>query len=189
MGSRAAERVALMSIHPHYAEAILKGTKRIEFRKRALACDVRTVVVYATAPVKAIVGEFTIDDIVVATPTRLWNLHGSVGGIDRSSYREYYAGSTRAAGILVKASRRYKRPVPLAELSPMPTTPQSFSYLPAGSLDQVRALARGDRSLLARVADSLGHAVKSAVPSRPRAAIIPMPTNSHDVDRPVAAQG
>lgn len=30
-------RIALMSIHPQYARAILDGTKEVEFRKRPLA--------------------------------------------------------------------------------------------------------------------------------------------------------
>ncbi len=44
--------IALMSIHPQYANAIVEGTKRVEFRKRPLARNVTHVIVYATAPVK-----------------------------------------------------------------------------------------------------------------------------------------
>ena len=39
-----------MSIHPVYANAILTGDKKVEFRKRRLAADVTHVLVYATAP-------------------------------------------------------------------------------------------------------------------------------------------
>src|SRR5690606_16414773 len=53
MGTRATGRHALMSIRPEYAERILAGTKRIEFRKRPLASDITDVIVYATTPVRA----------------------------------------------------------------------------------------------------------------------------------------
>ena len=60
MDSSSARRIALMSIHPGYAEAILSGRERAEFRKRPLAEDVRTVLIYATAPVSAMSGWFTV---------------------------------------------------------------------------------------------------------------------------------
>ena len=48
-----------MSIHPQYADAIVAGRKRAEFRKRPLAADIDVVLIYATAPVRAIIGWFT----------------------------------------------------------------------------------------------------------------------------------
>ena len=59
MDTPAAGRVAVMSIHPRYAEAILSGQKRVEFRKRRLAPDVTTVLVYATQPVGVLVGRLS----------------------------------------------------------------------------------------------------------------------------------
>ncbi len=61
MASAAIGRVALFSIHPQYAEAILAGTKSVEFRRTPLADDVTHVVVYATAPTKMVVGIFEVD--------------------------------------------------------------------------------------------------------------------------------
>ena len=52
MDSQTNYRVALMAIQPGYAEAILAGVKTVEFRKRALAPDIETVLVYETSPDK-----------------------------------------------------------------------------------------------------------------------------------------
>ena len=130
-----------MSIHPAYAEAILDGRKRVEFRKRPMAPDIDTVLVYATAPVQRIVGEFTTTRSVAATPTELWEQASPAAGIAAADYFRYYAGSAMAVGIVIDSARRYDRPVSLPELTPTPATPQSFAYLGTGVLDAVRIAA------------------------------------------------
>jgi predicted transcriptional regulator len=48
----------LLSIKPKYVKAILNGTKKYELRKSAFRCkeDIERVYIYATSPVKKIVG-------------------------------------------------------------------------------------------------------------------------------------
>lgn len=65
------ERVAVMPIHPRYANAILGGTKSAEFRKRRLAPDIQRIVVYETAPTSLIVGEFWIGKTVLGSPDEI----------------------------------------------------------------------------------------------------------------------
>jgi predicted transcriptional regulator len=141
-----------MAIHPGYADAILDGRKRVEFRKRSLAVDVSTVLMYATAPVKRIVGEFTVDRTLTTSPEELWGAVGSVGVIDEASYTAYFAGFHTATGILVSAPRRYHVAIPLAALDPTPAAPQSVTYLRGSQLAQLRRLAHADhRSSLVRL--------------------------------------
>lgn len=176
MGARPAGRVALMAIHPRYAEAILDGCKHVEFRKRPLASDVRTVVIYATAPVKRVVGEFTVDRIVIASPEALWEVAGSVGGIDKPSYYGYYAASDTAIGILVGVARRYPFGLPLHALNPEPAVPQSFAYLPADQFAQLRELVGVDsRPILARLAAGLAAVLRAAMPRHAMPPVIPLP--------------
>ncbi|MBD5784618.1 hypothetical protein IF650_00345 [Cellulosimicrobium terreum] len=129
MGAPAAGRVAVMSIKPQYTEAILAGTKLVEFRKRRLAPDVSTVLMYATMPVAKVVGAFEIVGYDVASPTVVWERHKSHAGIARAGYREYYRGATSAVGILLRDARRLARPLTLAELDVNLSVPQSFVYL------------------------------------------------------------
>jgi predicted transcriptional regulator len=135
----AARRVALMAIHPRYADAILDGRKQVEFRKRPLAADVRIVVIYATAPVSKIVGEFTVGETLFASPRKLWSSVGRIGCIDRASYDAYYAGVRRAVGIVAASPWRYESPLALCDLEVSPCIPQSFVYLPAHALEELRA--------------------------------------------------
>jgi len=129
MGTPAAGRVALMSIHPRFAEAILSGAKGIEFRKRRLAPDVSTVLIYATRPVGMIVGVFEVGGYDIDSASALWTRHRHHAGIVRKDYRDYFRGSKRAVGILVRDPRALSRPVALRELDASLTAPQSFRYI------------------------------------------------------------
>lgn len=129
MGSSAARRVALMALHPRYAEAILSGRKRAEFRKRPLAADVDVVLIYATAPVSAIVGWFKVRDTVKTTLKDMWCLLHAEGDICWSDFWDYFAGYDEGVALLVGEVGRLVRPVALSEIRPVPATPQSFSYI------------------------------------------------------------
>ena len=131
MGRSSAERVALMAIHPRYADAILDGTKRVEFRKRRLAEDIRTVLIYATAPVSRVVGRFTIDDIIEATPGHIWEAYGEIGVIEEDAFFGYYGDAAAAVAILVADAERFSAPLALADIKARPAVPQSFAYLAA----------------------------------------------------------
>ena len=123
-----------MAIHPRYADAILDGTKQVEFRKRRVAPDITKVLIYATSPIQKVVGSFTISDIVVDAPDLIWDEFGEFGVIERAAFAEYYATSDAAVAIRVEGTERFERPLALSELEPSPSIPQSFSYLPTSVL-------------------------------------------------------
>lgn len=131
MGGGPTERVALMSIHLRWADAIMSGEKRVEFRKRRLAADIQTVLVYATAPVSKVIGQFRVDDVVSDTPEAIWAQFGSLGVIGRDDFFAYYEGSSAAIAIVVANARRFEDPLALADIEPRPAVPQSFAYLSA----------------------------------------------------------
>jgi predicted transcriptional regulator len=128
VGEEATERVALLSIHPHHANAILAGEKRVEFRTRRLAEDIRLVLIYATQPTSAIVGWFEVGETVRASPTRLWLEYRSTGCISRADYRRYFAGRRFGFGIEVRNASRM-RPTPLSKLRSTLRPPQFVKYL------------------------------------------------------------
>lgn len=151
MGERSAGRVALMAIQPAYAQAILDGSKRIEFRKRRLAADIDTVLIYESAPTKRIVGHFTIERTELATPQRLWRSFGSVGSIAQADYLTYYGNSERAVGLVISHAERYMYPVALEELRDRPAVPQSFCYLPVSVLSEAQSLQAVDPARIDRI--------------------------------------
>jgi predicted transcriptional regulator len=132
-----------MAIHPRYAQAILAGTKAIEFRKRALAPDIHTVLIYETMPTQLIVGEFDLESHEFDAPAGLWRRFKAVAGIDAAAYDSYFAGHPRAVGMKIAAVRRYDHPVALSDLTSPPSVPQSFTYVDAETLAKVRDVADG----------------------------------------------
>ena len=54
----------LLSIKPEYVNKIVAGKKKYEFRKFHCREDVDTIVIYATAPVKQVIGEVSIISII-----------------------------------------------------------------------------------------------------------------------------
>jgi predicted transcriptional regulator len=164
-----------MAIHPKYADAILDGDKHVEFRKRPLAPDVATVIIYATMPVKRIVGEFSIVRTLNGSPSELWQAVGADGAIDVESYAAYYSGSVTAVGIVVSGARRYPQTVALAQLTPEPAVPQSYTYVTGHQVELIRDLAGADpRPAMARLAGALSALARAALPQR-IAAVFPLP--------------
>lgn len=122
-------RIALMSIHPRYANAIVNGTKRVEFRKRPLAQDVTHVVVYATVPVKAVIAAFEVRGQQISSPTDLWRQFRAVAGISKRDFFAYYADNALGVGIEVGQVFTPSEPLSLCEDFGIARPPQSYQYI------------------------------------------------------------
>jgi predicted transcriptional regulator len=109
-------KTVLMSIKPTYARRIFDGTKRFELRRAPvkLALGDR-VIVYESAPTKAVVGFFWVVDVVRDGPSVLWRRHRNDFGIDRGDFFAYFEGKETAHAIQVGALQRID-PVPLDTL-------------------------------------------------------------------------
>jgi predicted transcriptional regulator len=122
--------VALLSIRPHYAEAILSGEKRVEFRKTPFARKVRYAVIYATKPVGKVLGWFKVDGVEAMSPTELWWRFKRCGGICESDFNDYYADADLGYAIRVGETVRFRQAKSLCEVCDSGQAPQSFRYLP-----------------------------------------------------------
>ena len=140
-----------MSIRPEYANAIMAGRKRVEFRKRRLRADVRVVLVYASAPVQRVIGYFTIGEVDEGKPAELWKKYQRVGCIDESSFNSYYAGAKSGVAIGVDCVTLLDEPVRLSAIRRDLVPPQSFCYLDMDVVTasiRVQQKVRSTRSLL-----------------------------------------
>lgn len=129
MDSPAIGRHVVMSVHPRYAEAIMDGRKKVEFRKRRLADDVTVVWVYATAPIQRIVGYFEVEATHTAEPADLWRRFKEVGCINQADFDHYYAHSSTGAGITIRRAVRLDVPALITDLLPSGVPPQSYAYV------------------------------------------------------------
>lgn len=124
----------LLSIKPEYAEKILDGTKKFEFRRRVhTRLEVETVVIYATMPVGRVVGEFSIKCIHSAAPAVIWDRTRSQAGITREFYRRYFSGRKTAHAIEIREAKRYSEPQPLNKFLTSGIAPQSYAYISSAS--------------------------------------------------------
>ncbi|PIT38710.1 ASCH domain-containing protein [Snodgrassella alvi] len=120
----------LMSIKPEYAEKILNGDKKFEFRKMLPKNkDVEKVIIYATLPVGMVIGEFEISDFISMSPSKLWQLTKKRAGISKSFFDDYFNNRETAHAIGVGEVRRYMRGKSIEEFLNKNQAPQSFYYV------------------------------------------------------------
>src|SRR5262245_39004709 len=96
----------LLSVKPRFAEAILDGEKKFEFR-RAVFRDpgVERVVLYASSPVQRVIGEFEVESIVAMDPESLWQHTETHAGIKKEYFDEYFAGRELGFAVAVGQTR------------------------------------------------------------------------------------
>ncbi len=128
--------VVLLPIKPDFARPIMNGTKAVEFRKTVFAQTPTHVVVYASSPVKRILGYFEVDAVDVDAVDALWAKYGAVGGIDEDDFRDYYAGREQGVALGVERVVSLADPLPLEALG-VCAPPQSFMYVDREVLRQL----------------------------------------------------
>lgn len=120
---------AILSIKPIYAKQILAGTKKVEFRKRSFKEKVRRVYIYASVPVKQIVGYFTFTEIDEDTPANLWEKYKDVGGIAKEDFFSYYANNERGCAFVINTVTSFKQGKNPNDFIDDFVPPQSYVYL------------------------------------------------------------
>lgn len=119
----------LISIHPKYANAILDGSKRYEFRRTRFRKPIKQLVIYCTHPTSAIVGTADVSGVTEDTPKAIWKKFAKFGAIGRKEFFEYFADCDTAVAIELSDVDRFEVAVPLEELFPGVKPPQSFRYV------------------------------------------------------------
>ena len=119
----------LLSIKPEFALKILNGSKKYEYRRTIFKNhEVSRVIVYASDPIRRIIGEFEIEDILHDELQVLWIKTKNHAGISEKRFFEYFANKSKGYAIKVKETRMYNAPLPLNSFM-LSSPPQSFMYL------------------------------------------------------------
>ncbi len=121
--------VVFLPVKPRYAEQIMDGTKRVEFRKRIWKSNVDTVIIYASSPVKRILGYIKVSKVKEGTPDEIWKSYYPVGGISKEDFKTYFADHRGAVGIEIGSVHRLARPLRPADAGIHGPIPQSFKYV------------------------------------------------------------
>jgi predicted transcriptional regulator len=135
------DRALLLSLKPRFADLLLSGAKTVELRRiKPRALPGTNVIVYASSPVRAILGTCAVSDVRSGSPDEIWDLHGVLAAVNAEEYDEYFAGAKQAVAITVTNPTRLASAIPLDRLravAPGFHPPQSFRYL---SSDDARRL-------------------------------------------------
>ena len=63
----------LLSINPEHVDHILDGSKEYEFRKTKCKEEIDGIIIYCTAPVKQVIAEVNVAEILEDTPKKIWH--------------------------------------------------------------------------------------------------------------------
>lgn len=118
----------LISIHPKHVQKILDLEKRYEYRKRVPA-GITKMIIYSTRPVCRVVAVVGIQQIITASPRKVWNKTKHASGISRKFFSEYFREVPIANAIEISTVTLLKEPRELITVSGSQYPPQSFCYV------------------------------------------------------------
>ena len=122
-------RKLLLPIKPKYVDAIIAGTKRVEYRTRIRKDpEVTKALIYRSGDLKKIVAEFTIDGIMEGTPEQLWEQTKEFAGIEEKDYFRYFANKDIAYAYHICNLVIFPDTIPLVTLG-IEKAPMSFMYI------------------------------------------------------------
>lgn len=107
----------LMSLAPRHAENIFSGCKHVELRRRTMRIAPGTTVwIYVKVPVGSIIGRVKIGAIHASSPSALWRRFGSVSGLSRSEFFDYFNGVAAGVALVLENAERLHRVFSLSAL-------------------------------------------------------------------------
>ncbi len=119
----------LLSIKPEFVEKIFDGSKKYEYRKvLPQRTDISVIVIYASAPVQRVVGEFRINEIFSESVDILWKRTKEYSGISKEYYMSYFQHKNVANAIEIGELKKYKKTKLLSDYK-IVQAPQSFCYI------------------------------------------------------------
>lgn len=118
----------IISIKPEYVEKIISGEKKYEYRTKAAKKDVDKIIIYETTPVRKVVAEAEILDVLIMRPSELWELTKDHAGTTKSFFMSYFKGKEVAYAYKLGKVKVYRRPMELSAFG-LKSAPQSFVYL------------------------------------------------------------
>ncbi|WP_457558236.1 hypothetical protein [Candidatus Harpocratesius sp.] len=123
------KNIVLISIKPEYVRKIMLGEKKVEFRRIGWSADVDTVVIYASNPIKQIIGFFKIRGFGRDSPEKLWVRYEKVAGISKEDFDKYFSGKIWGYCYEIGDVFQFDDPVDPSKFFKDFRAPQKFKYL------------------------------------------------------------
>lgn len=117
----------IISINPEHVNNIINGTKKYEYRTKAARKDVNKLIIYETMPVKKVVAEAEIIEVLALDPSSLWKETKEYSGIKKEFFDEYFKNRKVAYAYKLGEVKVYDEPKSLSDFG-LEAPPQSFAY-------------------------------------------------------------
>ena len=118
----------VISINPQHVKNIISGIKKYEYRKIAAKQDVSSIIIYETSPIKRVVAEAEIVEVLMMSPEALWQQTKESSGITKQFFDKYFAGREVAYAYKLGEIKVYAQPKSLMDYG-IKAAPQSFVYI------------------------------------------------------------
>lgn len=139
------DRMVVLSLKPRFAEAILAGDKTVELRRTEPKIVVPTrALLYATTPVRALLGTCIITSVRSVDLAVLWREYGSRTALLYEEFQRYFEGVDVGTALTLTQAQPFSRKIPLQDLRAKPRSfrpPQSFAYVDTMTGDRLMRLA------------------------------------------------
>lgn len=122
----------LISIKPCFVEKILDLSKRYEYRKRLFSQEIDRVYIYASAPIKKIVGYFPYNEVVSGDLNEMWKITADYSGISREYFDKYFDNKEIAYALSIRGLKIFEHGVNPNDIFERFVPPQSFFYIREG---------------------------------------------------------
>ena len=126
----------LLSINPEHVENIINGTKKYEFRRVKCKQKIDKILIYATSPIKMIVGEATVLDVIEDSIEQVWKITSEFSGISETFFNDYYIGKHQAVAYRLGKVTSFPKPFSLDTIG-VKAAPQSFVYMSDSMMGKV----------------------------------------------------
>ena len=139
------DRMIVLSLKPRFAEAILAGVKTVELRRTVPKIVIPTrALLYASSPVRALLGTCVITSVRSADLAALWHEYGSRSELSFHEFQQYFEGVAKGTALTLSDPQALSRPIPLQDLQAKPRSfrpPQSFAYVDTKTGNQLIRMA------------------------------------------------
>ncbi|WP_428817675.1 hypothetical protein ACQR2L_05055 [Clostridium butyricum] len=120
----------ILSIYPKNIAKIESGIKKYEFRRTIYKNEnVKKAYIYATKPIKKIVGFFEIGQVITGSPEQVWKLCGSNSGTTKDSLMNYFKDKDTVYALEIINFKKFSNPIDPKDYSENFTPPQFFKYI------------------------------------------------------------
>ena len=118
----------LLSIKSEYANKIISGEKKYEFRKALPKQRVDSIVLYITSPQCKVIAQVQVKGTIVDSVARIWDITKKDAGISHKKYLQYFKNKKAAKAFVLGEVTLYSEEKILNEFG-INSAPQSFVYL------------------------------------------------------------